>query len=79
MGFMNEWQTPDVIPAKDAKLEHFSEDVEVLIPEMDAFGVKKEVKRIGYFHLQAHQWFVYDEERDSEEPCDRVLAWRYNS
>ena len=77
--FNNVWETPDRIPAKDAKLEHFSEDVEVLIPEMDSFGVKKEVKRIGYYHLQAHQWFVFDEENDSEEPCDRVLAWRYIS
>lgn len=79
MAFNNEWQTPDTIPAKDAKLEYFSEDVEVLVPEMDAFGVRKEVKRIGYYHLQAHQWFVFYEERDSEEPCDRVLTWRYIS
>ena len=79
MLFKNEWETPETIPAKDAKLEHFSEDVEVLIPVMDSFGVKKEVKRLGYFHLQAHQWFVFDEENTSEEPCDRVLAWRYIS
>ena len=79
MIFKNEWQTPDVIPAKDAKLEQFSEDVELLIPEMDSFGVKREVKRMGYYHLQAHQWFVFDEENTSEEPCDRVLAWRYIS
>lgn len=79
MIFKNEWETPDAIPAKDSMLEQFSVDVEVLIPEMDEFGVKKEVKRIGYYHLQAHQWFVFDEESDSEEPCDSVLAWRYIS
>ena len=79
MIFKNEWETPDTIPAKDSWLEHFSEDVEVLIPEMDSFGVKKEVKRIGYYHLQAHQWFVFNEENGSEEPCNCVLAWRYFS
>ena len=77
MIFKNEWQTPDVIPAKDSMLEHFSEDVEVLVPDMDAFGVKREVKRIGYYHLQAHQWFVFNKDNTSEVPCDRVLAWRY--
>jgi hypothetical protein len=75
----NEWETPDSIPARDAKLKQFSEDVEVLIPEMDAFGVKREVKRKGYYHLQAHQWFVFNEDNTSEEPCDSVLAWRYIS
>lgn len=79
MGILNVWETPDSIPAKDVVLEHFSEDVEVMIPEMDAFGEKREVIRIGYYHLQAHQWFVYDEEYTREEPCDRVLAWRYIS
>ena len=76
---MDRWETPDTIPAKDIEQEHFSVEVEVLIPYMDAFGVKREVKRIGYYHLQAHQWFVFNEENTSEEPCDRVLAWRYIS
>lgn len=75
----NEWETPDSIPARDVKLKQFSEDVEVLIPEMDAFGVKREVKRKGYYHLQAHRWFVFNEDNTSEEPCDSVLAWRYIS
>ena len=75
----NEWETPDAIPAKDIDLEHFSEEVEVLIPEMDAFGVIREVKRIGYYHLQAHQWFVFSEDNTREELCSRVLAWRYLS
>ena len=75
---MDRWETPDTIPAKDAK-EHFSEEVEVLIPEMDDFGVKREVKRLGYYHLQAHQWFVFGEDYSIEEPCNSVLAWRYVS
>ena len=79
MIFTNEWETPDTIPAKDSMLEQFSVDVEILIPEMDEFGVKKEVKRIGYYHLQAHQWFIFDKGNTLELPCDRVLAWRYIS
>lgn len=76
---MNEWETPDSIPAKDTKLEHFTVEVEVLIPGMDAFGAKREIKRIGYYHLQAYRWFVFDKETGIEVPCDRVLAWRYIS
>ena len=79
MMYKNEWETPDTIPAKDTVLEHFSEEVEVLIPEMNAFGVIKEVKRIGYYHLQAHQWFIFDKGNTLEVPCSRVLAWRYIS
>lgn len=79
MLFTNEWETPDVTPAKDTKLEHFTVEVEVLLPGMDTFGAKREIKRIGYYHLQAHQWFVFDKETDIEVPYNSVLAWRYIS
>lgn len=75
---MDRWESPDTFPVRDERFVHCSVDVTVLVAEMDQFGERKEVERKGYFHWQAHEWFVYfDDECTSEEPNDNVIAWRY--